>query len=120
MRIDEPELRGWHPERNLGGGDPKIARQRELQPTPDRVAVERRDRRVRVGLERVERGRKRVRNELLRLLGENAAWQVTDVVAGGERVLLAGHDHAPGLECREGGREAVEDGVIERAALAGI
>src|SRR5581483_7410758 len=43
VRIDEPELRGRHPERDLGGGDAQVACERELQPAADRVAVERRD-----------------------------------------------------------------------------
>src|SRR5690242_1086323 len=59
-------------------------------------------------------------DELLRLVREYRLRQVPDVVAGREDAALAGDDHAAGVQPRQRGGEAVEDRVIERAALARI
>ncbi len=61
-----------------------------------------------------------MRHQSLRLGLKPAVTQIGDVVAGGERRLLAGDDHAAGIELTQGGGEPVEDRVVERAALAGV
>ena len=70
VRVDEAELRRRHPERDRRRGDPQVARDRELQPATDRVAVQERRRsgtdrprsrrsRRRTGARRASRPRRR-------------------------------------------------------------
>src|SRR3954451_25325550 len=37
VRVHEPELRRWHAEADAVRGDAQVARQRQLEPAPDRV-----------------------------------------------------------------------------------
>ena len=90
VRVDQPELGGWHPERDGRGRHPQVAGDRELEPAADRVTVQRGECWVRVGLDRLDRLCERVGNEPLGLFGEQRVAQVADVVAGGERPALAG------------------------------
>ena len=122
VRVDEPELRRRHPECDRPGGDPKVAGERELEAAADRMAVQCRDRGVRVGLDRVDCRHERMRDEPLGLVGEHRDGlpQRADVIPGRERGPLAGDDHAAGVELGQGRCEPVEDRVVERAALVGV
>src|SRR3712207_3528510 len=82
------------------------------------MAVQSRDGRVRVPLDRLDGGVERVRDELLGALGELLAREVADVVAGREQAALPGQDEAAGVERRDDLGDAVQDRVVERVALA--
>ena len=90
-------MRGRHAEPDAVGGDPQVARERELEAAADRVAGERRERRDRAGVERVERGGERVGDELLGLVGERLVGEVAEVVARREHPGGAGDEHAAGV-----------------------
>ena len=123
VRVDQPELCRGHPKRDRARGDSQVTGERELEPAADRVAVEHRERRVPVGLDRADRRAERVRHELLGIVGEGRLGPPAaraDVVAGRERRLLAGDHHAACIERAHQAREAVEDPVIERASLCRV
>ena len=82
VRVDQAELRRRHAERDRRGCDPQIARDRKLEPTADRMAVERGDGRELECLDGVERGGKRMRDEPLGLVGEHRVGQIADVITG--------------------------------------
>ena len=82
MRVDEAELRRWQRHGDRCRRDPQVARERELQPATDRVAVQRRQRRVPIGLDRVQRRRERMGDELFGLIREHRGRQIADVVTG--------------------------------------
>jgi hypothetical protein len=86
------------------------------------VARERGERRDRAGVERVERRRERVGDELLGLVGEGLVGEVAEVVARGEHPARAGDEDAAGVvvEGVERPGDAVEDRVVERVALGRV
>ena len=55
VRVDQAELGRRHADLDAARGDPDVARERELEPAADRVAVERGDHGVGVALERLDR-----------------------------------------------------------------
>ncbi len=99
---------------------PQVARERELEPAADRVAVERRERRIRIGLDRVDRRGERMRDELLRLVGEHRLGKVADVVAGGEDAVLAGDRSRSARRAGQRLRERVEDRWSSAPRLPGL
>src|SRR6266540_1010399 len=121
VAVDQPKLGGRHPDLHARGGESQVAAEGELEPTAERVAVERRDGRERKRLDRLDRAVEGVRHQSLRLLREYLVRNASDVVAGGEDLAYPGHDHAARLyttvEPRHRAGEGVEDVVVERVAL---
>ena len=122
MRVDEAELRGRHAELDALQRDAHVACQRELEPAADRVAGERGHRRVGKRLERGDRFRERVRDELLRALFELLVGNLADVIAGREHAVRAGEHQAACRRCRRAQLaqrrgDRVEDRMVERVAL---
>jgi len=81
-----PSLAGRHPELYGAGGDSQIAADRQLESQRDRVDRRAGDGRVRERLERLDRRREGVRDELLGLRREDVVGNVADVVAGPENM----------------------------------
>ena len=77
-----------------------------------------------MGADRLHRCVERMRDEGLRVALQGLVGDRADVIAGRERSAGAGDHDAPGLdslgELGQGGRERVEDLMVERIALLGI